>query len=86
MERLVKPLAAEGIHVTGIKLMKEGPRSTDLRYFYSDDGPKARQVTSVLRKFGLRPARVKHIKGFETRATRGQYELWLAPLESPGEL
>jgi hypothetical protein len=80
-ERLVKPLAAQGIRVTGIRLIDTGPAATDLRYFYSGDAQNTAQVVRVLRKLGLPAVQVKHIAGHESRATPRQYELWLAPPE-----
>jgi hypothetical protein len=80
-ERLVKPLAAQGIRVTGIRLIDTGPAATDLRYFYRGDAQNTAQVVRVLRKLGLSTVRVKHISGLEARATPRQYELWLAPPE-----
>ena len=80
-ERLVKPLAAQGIRVSGIKLIDTGPAATDLRYFYSGDAQNTAQVVRVLRKLGLSAVQVKHIAGHESRATPRQYELWLAPPE-----
>jgi len=86
VERLIEPLLARGIRVTGIKLMDVGPLTTDLRYFHPDDARQSGEVVRVLRTLGVRPVRVKHIKGFETRATRRQYELWLSPTDSPVRL
>jgi hypothetical protein len=80
-ERLVKPLAAQGVRVTGIKLIDTGPAATDLRYFYRGDARNTAQLVRVLRKLGLSTVRVKHISGLEARATPRQYELWLAPPE-----
>lgn len=82
-ERLVKPLAAQGIHVTGIKVLGRGPAESDLRYFYAGDAHNTAQVVRALRKLGVAEVRVKRIAGFETRATPRQYELWLAPPEEP---
>jgi hypothetical protein len=83
VERLVKPLAAQGIRVTGIRLSSKGPAETDLRYFYNGDAQNGAQVVRVLRKLGVAGVRVKHIAGLETRATPRQYELWLAPPDDP---
>jgi hypothetical protein len=82
-ERLVKPLAAKGIRVTGIKVIHKGPAATDLRYFYSGDAQNTAEVVRALRKLGVPAVEVKHIPGLETRATPRQYELWLAPPEDP---
>jgi hypothetical protein len=82
-ERLVKPLAAQGIHVTGIRVLGRGPAESDLRYFYAGDVHNTAQVVRALRKLGVAEVRVKRIAGFETRATPRQYELWLAPPEEP---
>jgi hypothetical protein len=80
-ERLVKPLAAKGIRVTGIKVIHRGPAATDLRYFYSGDAQNTTEVVRALRKLGVSAVEVKHITGLENRATPRQYELWLAPPE-----
>jgi hypothetical protein len=82
-ERLVKPLAAQGIRVTGIRMTGKGPAETDLRYFYNGDAEDTTQVVRVLRKLGVPDVRVKRITGLERRATPRQYELWLAPPEEP---
>jgi hypothetical protein len=82
-ERLVKPLAAQGIRVTGIRLISKGPAETDLRYFYNGDAQNSTQLVRVLRKLGVAGVRVKHISGLEARATPRQYELWLAPPDDP---
>ena len=71
-ERLVKPLAAQGIRVSGIRLIDTGPAATDLRYFYSGDAQNTAQVVRVLRKLGLSAVQVKHIAGHESRATPRQ--------------
>jgi hypothetical protein len=82
-ERLVKPLAAQGIRVTGIRVIAKGPSETDLRYFYSGDARDTPQLVRALRKLGVPPVQVKHIAGLESRATPRQYELWLAPPDDP---
>jgi hypothetical protein len=82
-ERLVKPLAARGIRVTGIRVIHKGPAATDLRYFYSGDAQNSAEVVRALRRLGVSAVEVKHIPGLETRATPRQYELWLAPPEDP---
>jgi hypothetical protein len=82
-ERLVRPLAAQGIQVTGIRVTSRGPAETDLRYFYNGDAQDSAQVVRVLRKLGVGGVRVKHISGLEKRATPRQYELWLAPPDDP---
>jgi hypothetical protein len=82
-ERLVRPLAAQGIRVTGIRVTSRGPTETDLRYFYNGDAQNSAQLVRVLRKLGVGGVRVKHITGLETRATPRQYELWLAPPDDP---
>jgi len=79
-ERLIEPLAARGVRVTGIKLMDQGPATSDLRYFYSEDARNTAQLLRVLRDLGVAAMQAKHIGGFETRATPRQYELWLAPV------
>jgi hypothetical protein len=79
VERLVEPLSAHGIRLTGIKVMDMGPLNTDLRYFHLDDARRTNEVLAVLRKLGIRVPHVKHIKGFEARAVPQQYELWLSP-------
>ncbi len=86
VERLIEPLSARGIRVTGIKLMDAGPLSTDLRYFYPDDARQTGEVVRALRSVGLPLPRLKHIKGFENRATPRQYELWLSPTDRPSKI
>jgi hypothetical protein len=83
VERLIGPLSVHGIRITGIKLMDVGPPSTDLRYFYLDDARQTGDVVRALRSVGLPLPRIKHIKGFENRATPRQYELWLSPTDRP---
>jgi hypothetical protein len=80
-ERLVKPLASQGIRVTGIRVIGTGPSETDLRYFYTADARDTPQLVRALRKLGVPAVEVKHIAGLERRATPRQYELWLAPPE-----
>ena len=53
--------------------MNEGPASADLRHFYSEDARDLTQVMCALKDLGLAPPRVKHIAGFENRATPRQY-------------
>jgi hypothetical protein len=84
VERLIEPLSARGIRVTGIKLMDAGPADTDLRYFHWEDARQAGEVVRALRSVGLPLPRIKHIKGLESRATPQQYELWLSPTDRPG--
>jgi hypothetical protein len=86
VERLIEPLSARGIRVTGIKLMDAGPQSTDLRYFHPDDARQTDKVVSALRSVGLPLPRIKHIRGFENRATPRQYELWLSSTDRPNEI
>ena len=66
--------------------MDMGPLNTDLRYFYPDDARKTGEVVRALRSVGLPLPRIKHIKGFETQATPGQYELWLSPTDRANEI
>ena len=77
VERLIRPLARQGIRVTGIKLVRSGPSVADLRYFRSGERDEAVKVAVALRDVGVPAQRLKHIAGFEGRATRHQYELWL---------
>ncbi len=75
-ERMIRPLAEQGIKVTGIKVVKRGPGVLDLRYFHREEQEEAEQVARNLRAIGIRP-QLKRIAGYETRAPRRQYELWL---------
>lgn len=77
--RLLAPeLEKKGIALAGIKIVSDGPRSSDLRYFRPSEKGEAMQVQAVLLSLGLPARRLKRISGFETSAVPRQYELWLS--------
>ena len=55
---------------------------SDVRYFYSDDAEKARQVSALIAGFGIK-APPKPIGGFEEKVPRGQIEVWLGVDATP---
>lgn len=77
--RLLAPeLEKKGIALAGIKIVNDGPRSSDLRYFRPSEKGEAMQVQVVLLSLGLPARQLKRISGFETSAVPRQYELWLS--------
>ena len=77
--RLLAPeLEKKGIALAGIKIVSDGPRSSDLRYFRPSEKTEAIQVQAALLSLGLPARRLKSISGFETSAVPRQYELWLS--------
>ncbi|MFL6717368.1 MAG: hypothetical protein ACJ8G3_13515 [Burkholderiaceae bacterium] len=77
--RLLAPeLNKKGIALAGIKIVSDGPRSSDLRYFRPPEKEEAMQVQAALLSLGLPARRLKRISGFETSAVPRQYELWLS--------
>lgn len=77
--RLLAPeLKRKGIALAGIRVVSDGPRSSDLRYFRPSEKEEAMQVQAVLLSLGLPARRLKRISGFETSAVPRQYELWLS--------
>lgn len=78
-QRLVKPLRAKGIEVSGIKRVETGPRSADLRYFHSGELEEAWRIARALQDLKVSVAKIKRIGGYEEAAIPRQYELWLSP-------
>jgi hypothetical protein len=78
-QRMIEPLARHGIHVSGIKVVSFGPPASDLRYFRSAEREEALRINRALDAVGTPAQRLKYIGGFEDRAPRRQYELWLPP-------
>jgi hypothetical protein len=77
--RLLAPaLEKKGIALAGIKIVSDGPRSSDLRYFRPSEKEEAMRVQAALLSLGLPARRLKSISGFETSAVPRQYELWLS--------
>jgi len=77
--RLLAPeLKKKGIALAGIKIVSDGPRSSDLRYFRPSEKTEAIQVQAALLALGLPARRLKSINGFEASAVPRQYELWLS--------
>jgi hypothetical protein len=77
--RLLAPeLQKKGIALAGIKIVNDGPRSSDMRYFRPSEKEEAMQVQAALLSLGLPARRLKRISGFETSAIPRQYELWLS--------
>ena len=76
--RLAPELEKKGIALAGIKIVSDGPRSSDLRYFRPSEKEEAMQVQAALLSLGLPARRLKSIRGFETSAVPRQYELWLS--------
>lgn len=77
--RLMAPeLEKKGIALAGIRIVSDGPRASDLRYFRSSEKEEAIRVQAALLSLGLPARRLKRISGFETSAVPRQYELWLA--------
>lgn len=77
--RLLAPaLERKGIALAGVRMVSDGPRASDLRYFRPSERQEAVQVQAALLSLGLPARRLKRISGFETSATPRQYELWLS--------
>jgi hypothetical protein len=77
--RLLAPeLERRGIALAGIRIVSDGPRASDLRYFRPSEKEEATRVQAALLSLGLPARRLKRISGFETSAVPRQYELWLA--------
>ena len=77
--RLLAPeLERRGIALAGIRIVSDGPRASDLRYFRPSEKAEAMRVQAALLSLGLPARRLKRISGFETSAIPRQYELWLA--------
>lgn len=77
--RLLAPaLEKKGIALAGIKVVSDGPRASDLRYFRPSEKDEAMQVQAALLSLGLPARRLKSITGFESSAVPRQYELWLS--------
>jgi hypothetical protein len=75
---LAPELERKGIALAGIKIVSDGPRYSDLRYFRPSEKEEAMQVQAALLSLGLPARRLKSISGFETNAVPRQYELWLS--------
>ena len=77
--RLLAPeLKRKGIALAGIRMVSDGPRASDLRYFRPSEKEEAMQVQAALLSLGLPARRLKRISGFESSAVPRQYELWLS--------
>lgn len=76
--RLVPALEKKGIALAGIKIVSDGPRSSDLRYFRPSEKEEAMRVQAALLSLGLPARHLKSISGFEASAVPRQYELWLS--------
>ena len=77
--RLLAPaLERKGIALAGIKVVSDGPRASDLRYFRPSEKEEAMKVQAALLSLGLPARRLKSIGGFESSAVPRQYELWLS--------
>nr|WP_217344662.1 hypothetical protein [Noviherbaspirillum sp. L7-7A]MBV0878831.1 hypothetical protein [Noviherbaspirillum sp. L7-7A] len=77
--RLLAPeLERRGIALAGIRIVSDGPRASDLRYFRPSEKAEAMRVQAALLSLGLPARQLKRISGFETSAVPRQYELWLA--------
>lgn len=75
--KLARQLAQGGISVSGVKQVERGPRIIDLRYFRPQEKKEANEIANRLKRFDIRIAEVKYIKGYEDTARDRQYELWL---------
>ena len=75
--KLAPELEKKGIALAGIKVVGDGPRASDLRYFRPSEKDEALRVQAALLSLGLPAKRLKSIGGFETGAVPRQYELWL---------
>ena len=75
---LAPALEKKGIALAGIKIVNNGPRYSDLRYFRPSEKAEAMQVQAALLSLGLPARRLKSISGFKTSAVPRQYELWLS--------
>ena len=75
--KLAPELEQKGIALAGIKVVGDGPRTSDLRYFRPSEKDEALRVQAALLSLGLPAQRLKSIGGFETGAVPRQYELWL---------
>jgi hypothetical protein len=74
--KLARQLAQGGISVSGVKQVERGPRIIDLRYFRPQEKKEANEIANRLKRFDIRIAEVKYIKGYEDTARDRQYELW----------
>ncbi|MGH8771242.1 MAG: hypothetical protein ACREV2_08710, partial [Burkholderiales bacterium] len=73
---LVTELEKNGIKVSGVKKVNRGPRVVDLRYFHPREKQEANEIARRLKRFDIKIADVKYIKGYEETAKDRQYELW----------
>jgi hypothetical protein len=76
---LVRQLQRNGINVSGVKKVDQGPGIIDLRYFHPRQKQEANEIARRLKQFDIQIAQVKYIKGYEDTAKDRQYELWFPP-------
>jgi len=66
-------------YISGVELVKKGPDTTEVRFFYRIDESKAAEIVNILRDFGLSESRPAYVSGYEKSdlIKPGQYEIWL---------
>jgi hypothetical protein len=75
-------LASPELTTPGIEVVKVGPSSSEVRYFYPEDKDLAQSISQKLTGMGI-PTSAKDSRGFAkllvSSVPKGQLELWLAP-------
>lgn len=74
--RMARVLQERGYVVPGIERRDEGPRSTELRYFHSDESAEARNIVRALEGANLATLPARFFRGFEGRVRPRHYEIW----------
>jgi hypothetical protein len=70
-------LSAQGIRTVAISAISRGPNVSDLRYFRREERDEALKVQQALLDAGIQVRRLALVEGYENRAPRRQFELWL---------
>jgi hypothetical protein len=79
-ERCAERLGRAGVRVADTRvLVPLGPRSTQLRYFHSEDRVEAANLAHTLASLGLRVGLLDLSKDYRNTLPARRYELWLAP-------
>jgi hypothetical protein len=77
-ERLRVQLGQKGYSAPGTEMVGVALKSSDLRYFRSDDAAKAQALAALLKTWNWSELQVKAVKGYEAKTQLQQFEVWLA--------
>ena len=66
-----------GYLVPGMERVDQVPNEPEVRYFHPEQASEAERIVETLSKAGVKGAKAKLVKGFETKVNARQYEVWL---------